>query len=193
MTISPRLRHLACAFALLATGSASAQEAGVSGRPHAIQITQTGTHYVLAVPVSRLVMQFPKGALVPASPDTGGATRSPRYFYFQDRDTALIVSGWFEPQQAFAGIQKFWDDEVASWNKKLPAPQDVAFSKNRGWETIAYEVPVPSITNTNLRAHWVQAGTWIDMHLSLTNRQPIREARARLEAFLTGVSVSEKK
>ncbi len=193
MMISPRLQQLAFSCALLVTGSASAQEAGVSGRPDAIQVTQTGTHYVLTVPVSRLVMQFPKGALVLAQPDAGGATRSPRYFYFQDREASLIASGWFESEQGFVGIQKFWDDEVASWNKRLPAPQNVAFSKKTGWETIAYEVPVPTITNTNLRAHRVQAGTWIDLHLSLTNRQPVREARARLDAFLDNVIVSEKK
>jgi len=175
------------------TNDVGSSSSSGAGRPDAIQITQTDTHYVLTVPVSRLVMQFPKGTLVLADPETGGGTSSPRYFYFKDRESPLIASGWFESQQGFAGIQKFWADEVASWNNRLPAPQNVAFSKTGGWETIAYEIPVPGVTNTNLRAQWVQAGTWIDLHLSLTNRQTASEARARLVAFLTSVSVEEKK
>jgi hypothetical protein len=163
------------------------------GRPDAIQITQTNTHYVLSVPVSRLVLQFPNNRLLPTKLDAGGGTNSPRYFSFKDRELPLIVSGWFEPEQNFAGIQKFWAGEMAAWNKQVAQPKDVAFSKNGRWEVIAYEIPVPNITNSNLRAHWVQAGTWIDLHLSLTNRQPARDARAVLAAFLATVSVSEKK
>jgi len=164
-----------------------------SGRPDALQITQTNTHYVVTAPVSRLVMQFPKGTFSPADRGTGGATNSPRYFSFKDQDLPLIVSGWFEPQQGFTGIQKFWASEVAAWNKQLPPPQNVAFSKNGGWEVVAYDIPVPNLTNAHLRAHWAQAGTWIDLHLSLTNRQPASQARALLVAFLGIVNVSEKK
>jgi len=162
-------------------------------RPDAIQITQTNTNYVLTAPVSRLVMQIPKGTLLPSDRETGGATNSPRYFSFRDRDLPLIVSGWFEPAQGFAGIQKFWANEVAGWNKQLPPPQNVAFAKNGSWEVVAYDLPVPNLTNAHLRAHWVQAGTWIDLHLSLTNRQPAGDARALLVALLGIVSVSEKK
>src|SRR5262249_10121034 len=36
-----------------------------TGRPDAIQITQTNTHYVLSVPASRLVMQLPNDRLLP--------------------------------------------------------------------------------------------------------------------------------
>jgi len=180
--------------ATFAGDEVSPSSAGAAaGRPDAIQITQTDTHYVLTVPLSRLVMQFPKSTLVLVDRQIGGGTNSPRYFYFKDRESPFIASGWFESQQAFAGIQKFWADEVASWNQRLPAPQNVAFSKTGGWETIAYEIPVPDVTFSNLRAHWVQAGTWIDLHLSLTNRQAAREARARLVAFLASVSVGEKK
>jgi hypothetical protein len=140
------------------------------------------------------VMQFPKNTLVPSDRDTGGAANSPRYFAFKDRDLPLFVSGWFEPAQGFAGIQKFWAEEVATWkNKGLPQPQNVAFSKSGGWEAVAYDMPVPNLTNAHVRAHWVQAGTWIDLHLSLTNRQPAADARALLVAFLGIVNVSEKK
>src|SRR5262249_11061392 len=48
------------------------------GRPDAIQITQTDTSYILTVPASRLVMQFPKGSLVPAKTEIGGGTSGPR-------------------------------------------------------------------------------------------------------------------
>jgi len=173
---------------------ASSSPAGANtGRPDAIQITQTNTHYVLSAPGSRLVMQIPNNRLLPVKLEAGGGTNSPRYFSFKDRELPLIVSGWFEPEQDFAGIQKFWAGQMAAWNKQVVQPQDVAFSKNGRWEVIAYEIPVPNITNSHLRAHWVQAGTWIDLHLSLTNRQPARDARTLLAAFLGTVSVSEKK
>jgi hypothetical protein len=177
-----------------ASEEASSSPAGAgTDRPDAIQITQTSTHYALTVPASRLVMQFPKGTFSPADRDTGGATSSPRYFSFKDRDLPFIVSGWFEPAKGFAGIQDFWAKETAQWNKQLPPPQNVAISKNGGWEVVAYEIPVPNLTNSHVRAHWVQAGTWIDLHLSLTNRQPASQARALLVAFLGVVNVNEKK
>ena len=190
---SDSIRRQSIAVLESATFAGDEVSPSTAGRPDAIQITQSDTHYVLTVPVSRLVMQFPKGTLVLADPESGGGTNSPRYFYFKDRESPLIASGWFESQQGFAGIRKFWADEVASWNKRLPEPQNVAFSKQGGWETIAYDFAVAGVTNTNLRAHWVQAGTWIDLHLSLTNRETAHEARARLNAFLANVSVSEKK
>jgi hypothetical protein len=171
--------------------ASSSQGAGTD-RSDAIQITQTNTHFVLSTPVSRLVMQIPKSTLQTVELEKRGAANSPRYFSFKDRELPLIISGWFEPEQNFAGIQKLWANESAGWSKLAP-PQDVAFSKNGRWEVVAYEIPVPNITNSHLRAHWVQAGTWIDLHLSLTNRQPAREARALLAAFLGTVSVNEKK
>jgi hypothetical protein len=197
MMISTRRRIFALSFALLAPAAAWAQDAGTTARPDAIQITQTGTHYVLTVPVSRLVMRLPKGNLVQANPGTGGGTSSPRYFYFKDREAPFIISGWFESQDGFTGVQRFWASEMAAWNKQLPSPQNVAFAKTGSWETITYDLTNPAvrgITNTNIRAHCVQAGTWIDLHFSLTHRQPdTAQARAQLAARLSAVSVSEKK
>jgi len=171
----------------------SSSERANTGHPDAIQITRTDTHYVLTVPLSRLVMQFPKGDLVLTDRDMGGETGSPRYFYFQGRESSLIVSGWFASQERFVGVRKFWADEVASAKQRgLPQPQNVTFSKKGGWETVAFEFPPSDFTNTHLRAHWVQAGTWIDLHLSLTSRQPVREARERLVGLLDSMSVREK-
>jgi len=164
-----------------------------TGHPDAIQITRTDAHYVLTVPLSRLVMEFPKGDFVLTDRDMGGETSNPRYFYFQGRESPLIISGWFASQQSYVGIQKFWADELASAKQRgLPQPQNVTFSKKGGWETIAFELTAPNFTDTHLRAHWVQAGTWIDLHLSLASRQPAREARERLVTLLGSMSVGEK-
>src|SRR5262249_15111007 len=156
---------------------------GTNARTDAIQITQTGTHYVLTAPLSRLVMRLPTGNVVQQKPFAGAATSSPRYFYFTGREAPFIISisGRFESQDGFTGLEKFWASEMAAWKKQALPPLNVAFAKAGGWETITYDlmVPgVPEVTQANIRAHWVQAGTWIDLHLSLTGREPAAEARA---------------
>src|SRR5262249_16160393 len=147
--ISTRRRFLALSFTLLAPAAAVAQDTNAQ----AIQITETGTHYVLTVPTSRLVFRRPKGDLVQAKAPTSGATNHPGYFHFTDQNAPYNISGWFEPQQGYAGAQKFWASEMAGRNKQLPPPRNVAFAKTGGWETITYDVTLavgPGLTHPTL-------------------------------------------
>ena len=167
---------------------------GHAARPDELQITQTDQAYVLTVPVSRLVMRIPLNGLSLTNSAIGGPTDNPRYFHFRDDMKQVIISGWVESDQGFPGLQKLWADEVTVSKKNgLPDAQRVAFVRLGNWETIAYERAVPNSTNSHLHAHWVQAGTWIDLHVSLTTSGSSQDARAKLESLLRTIVVSQKK
>jgi hypothetical protein len=188
------------AMAMLEGAVHSTRQTAVPGRkdspvrPDALQITQTEQAYVLTVPASRLVMRLPLGGLSLTNSAIGGPTDNPRYFHFRDDVKQVILSGWVESDQAFPGLQKIWADEVMVSKKNgLADAQRVQFGRVGNWETIAYERAVPNITNSHLHAHWVQAGTWIDLHASLTTNGSSQDARAKLEALLRTIVVSQKK
>ncbi|MCC6140855.1 MAG: hypothetical protein IT389_09615 [Nitrospira sp.] len=162
-------------------------------RSDALQITPTEQAYLLTVPASRLVMRLPLGGLSLTNSAIGGSTNNPRYFHFRDDAKQVIISGWFESDQAFPGLQKIWDDEVTVSKKNgLPDAQRVVFGRLGNWETITYERAVPAVTNSHVHAHWVQAGTWIDLHASLTTNGSGQDARAKLEALLRTITVTQK-
>ncbi len=164
-----------------------------AARPNALQITSTEQAHVLTVPASRLVMRLPLGGLSLTNSAIGGSTTNPRYFHFRDDAKQVIISGWFESDQAFPGLQKIWADEVTVSKKNgLPDAQHVVFGRLGNWETIAYERAVPNTTNSHLHAHWVQAGTWIDLHASLTTNGSSQDARAKLESLLRAIVVKQK-
>lgn len=157
-----------------------------------IAITRTEQGYELTVPVSRLVMDVSDSNLEQGE----GAASSPRYFLFRDRARGLVLSGWFEPADSYPGMQAFWKNETAGWKKNgLDDPVDVVFKKVGNWDAIAYDMklPAPRATDTHQRAEWVQAGTWIDLHLSLTSSLPSAEAREKLQGILKTITVREKK
>ncbi len=162
-------------------------------RPDALQITRTEQAYVLTVPASRLVMRIPLSGLSLTNSAIGGPIDNPRYFHFRDDTKQVIISGWVESDQAFPGLQKIWADEVTVSKKNgLADAQRVQFGRMGNWETIAYERAVPNFTNSHLHAHWVQAGTWIDLHVSLTASGSSQDARAKLESLLRAIVVSLK-
>jgi len=174
-----------------ATGRTAAQAPVV--RPDALQIISTEQAYDLTVPASRLTMRLPLGGLSLTNSAIGGSTNNPRYFHFRDDAKQVIISGWFESDQAFPGLQKIWEDEVMVSKKNgLPDAQRVVFGKLGNWETIAFERAVPNVTDSHLHAHWVQAGTWIDLHASLTTNGSSQDARAKLEALLRTIVVKQK-
>jgi tetratricopeptide (TPR) repeat protein len=156
-----------------------------------IAVIERADDYELTVPVSRLVMNIPKEGWTQASSPNGGASR--RYFYLEDKNRHLILSGWFEAQEEFPGMAKFWEGETRAWSKnKLPKPAQVAFRKIGGWDTVVYQMPRTGGSNVNIRAHWLQAGTWIDLHISVDSDATETENTKRLEALLAGIRVSEK-
>jgi len=55
-----------------------------------------------------------------------------------------------------------------------------------------YDMHGSDVTNTNIRVHWVQSGTWIDIHLSLTGHEPLAMQRQKLREELQSIKVAEK-
>jgi hypothetical protein len=156
-----------------------------------LKITEDATSYVLTVPISRLVMTIPKDGLEVQRGASSGAGNGPRYFSLKDPSGLLIVSGWFESADGFSDIQSFWRNETAPWKKKgLPQPRDVSFEHIGTWNAVLYDMTVLDATSANIRAHWVQSGTWIDVHLSLTGRQV--GLREKLRGVLQSIKVTER-
>jgi hypothetical protein len=164
-------------------------------RPTAsIEIKEADDSYRLSVPVSQLTMTLPKGNWSPKDKSMGGGTSNPRYFYFQDKkEASLILSGWFEPDRLFIGVSKLWEKDTQSWKKDgLPQPINVSFEKLGGWDTVMYDHTLGNLVSSHVRAHWVQSGTWIDIHLSTTTARSSVENRKALRSLLRGISVSQK-
>jgi hypothetical protein len=163
-------------------------------KDQSIVVTEEAQSFVVTVPVSRLVMTIPKGDLKPAQEARAGGTESSRYFSLKSKDPVLFVTGWFEPDRLNSGIKDLWNGEVVAWKKRGdPEPKDVSFEKLGGWEAVVYDVAAGPLENSHIRASWVQAGTWIDVHLSLTTDQPTAERRQRLRETLAAIQVAEKK
>jgi hypothetical protein len=69
-------------------------------------------------------------------------------------------------------------------------PTNVEFKKIGGWDAVLYDMVIPGNTHSNIRAHWLQEGTWIDMHLSsLTEAKSPRQCRAALMKLLKQIRV----
>ncbi len=149
----------------------------------------------LTVPASRLVLSIPRGNLALAQNPYGGSAAHPGYFYLRDQTTNLTISGWFEPANKFMGVKNIWEKETETWKRKgLPEPQNIAFFKNANWDIIAYDHLLPSGScNSHIKANWLQTGTWIDVHISMTSNAPSIENRAKLIDLLSTFEVKEKK
>jgi asparagine N-glycosylation enzyme membrane subunit Stt3 len=61
-----------------------------------------------------------------------------------------------------------------------------------GWDAIVYRLPSTGGSGSHIRAQWLQAGTWIDMHLSSHGEDSAEENAKRLAALLGRIRVSEK-
>jgi len=62
----------------------------------------------------------------------------------------------------------------------------------KGWDAMVYEMPMQSGHISNVRAHWVSAGTWIDLHLSVSSDNESDRLRTDLKEFLSSVEVTQK-
>lgn len=162
-------------------------------RPDRLTISERAEVYELTVPVSRLVMTIPKEGITQKESSSADATASPRYFYLENKKATILLSGWFEPQDSFPGMDKFWEAETSAWARgKLPKPTNVTFKKIGGWDAIVYRMPAAAGSGSHIRAHWLQAGTWIDIHLSSHGEGSADEKTASLESLLGKIRVSEK-
>jgi hypothetical protein len=186
-------RAVAFAIALLA---AACSTSTAPRSDEAIQISETDKVFTLSVPVSQLTMTLPKGHWFRKDKSAlGGGTVNPRYFYFEDaNEESLILSGWFEPDRLYSGsAAKQWAKDAAALKKApVPDPVNVSYEKIGGWDTVMYDHILDKVVSSHMRAHWVQAGTWIELHLSTTTRQSSAENRRKLKSLLRAISVAQK-
>lgn len=142
-----------------------------------------------SVPESRVVVKVPDLGLR-RDPDAGNG---PRYFKLSRREPQLILSGWLEPASRYRGLDAFWEEERGSpAYAGAGAPTRVEKLKVGQWEVIAFDIPLPGATSAHLRAERVEAGTWIDLHLSTTAARPAPALREELLGALRAVEVVEK-
>ncbi len=161
-------------------------------RSDALQFNTTGTFYELKVPQSRLTLKIPvQGLAVQYERDSGGSTSNPRYFQFKGTDSGLMASGWFEPASRYDGLQKLWKGDTAAWKRAgSPEPINVRFDKLNGWELIEYDIALdPRASNSHLRAELTRAGTWVDLHVSITSERSTGDLHAELRKFLQSLVV----
>ncbi len=176
-------------LSVFAWGCASTQ--GIDERS-AIAIGVRDQHFFLTVPESKLGVRLPRGFARASPPERGGATLSLRYFFFVDEARGIVLSGWFEPDSRFKGAKTLWEETLAARPSTWPRPQDVSFSNVAGWDTISFTLASPPRSNAHLWAHWIQAGTWIELHLSCSDNRTTAEQHATLVEVLRTVEVSEK-
>ena len=172
---------------LLSAGCAASTES------FRLRIRTLSDAYALTVLTSRLVLRIPRAGLTHERRTPSGSADTSRSFVFRDDSRALIVSGWFESARRFRGTRAHWDDVVRDWRQQdLPAPENVSFRRVNRWDVILYEIPIPGSTHSHVQAHWVEAGTWIDLHLALLSQRPRDEQRAILLRVLESLQVREK-
>ena len=165
---------------------------GCAGYGTAVHTHERNDGYTLHVPASKLQVIIPRNGFVQKDPRQVGGSDSPRYFYFADSAHNIVLSGWFEPDKAFRGMREFWESEIKAYEKNgLPAPTNVTFEKIGNWTAVIYDMNDPGRTITHMRAHWIQAGTWIDIHLSVTASPPNSSARMILIDQIRKVRVEE--
>jgi len=70
------------------------------------------------------------------------------------------------------------------------------FSKVGGWDVILYDQSIFSgssgTSSSDVRAEWVDAGTWIDVHAEVLPGEPSAERREKLSAFLKTIQITKK-
>lgn len=156
-----------------------------------LEVNKVRGGYRLTVPVSRLAVILHSNHLQRQP----GGSASPRYFFFDDNSHGAIISGWFDSADNFPGIKPFWEREGgAIKDHQPPGPLNVTFDNVGKWQVVAYGLKFPGgkVTSVNMRAERVQAGTWLDLHLSMTSKLSTAKARARLVAVLKSIEVREK-
>lgn len=144
----------------------------------------------LFVPASDLLMIVPKRDLASKKMAVGGSTESPRYFYLSNPDSSVILSGWFEPASRFTSAKQIWETDSKRWaGKPGIEAQNAKADRISSWEATFYITRLGSIARSHARAHWVQDGTWIDLHLSMAVTSTEAAAEKQARAFLASIAV----
>jgi hypothetical protein len=155
-----------------------------------VEVVPANDDYLISTIGSKLALHVPKGELVPQTRDESGNRYPPHYFYLDDRARGLILSGWFETADRWAGVDD-WLRQVtrSDAEKGLPPRMDLRVSKDRGADVVEYHLEgnFGGRTNCHLVAHWVDEGTWIEMHASLTAKLSLADNQAQLEQFFQSI------
>jgi hypothetical protein len=180
----PSLPQVAEAMALLSS-------LRLEPNPGAKVAASTTGSFEFSVPQSRVTVRVPDLGLRPDGP----IDLERRYFMLSRSNPQLIVSGWLEPASAYQGLKAFWESESRSpAYSGAGAPTRVELLRVGPWEVVAYDIPLPggSGTSAHLRAERVQAGSWIDLHLSSTSSRAATALREDLVTALRAIEVVEK-
>jgi hypothetical protein len=153
-----------------------------------LRVAETPDTLEISVPVSRIKLLVPRGAFkVQLAPPTGSGSRH----FNLGNEKGVVVSGWFEPSQAYKGIQGLWASETSAWKKnKLPKAKNPTFSTVDSWEVILYENVLGKLRNTHMRAELTKDGTWIDLHISITGAASESAARAQAIELLKALKIA---
>jgi len=160
-----------------------------------LAVTSDGDHITMSVPVSRITISLPRGNLEQNGWSSTGSAASPRYFRFDDPKQGIIVSGCFESANQFGGFEQFWKAEFQSMKKNGVNVKGIPDVVRVGqWIAAAYDVDVGATkgANTHLRSELVEDGTWVDLHISVTDEGSIEDARKVALQFLKDVVVTER-
>ena len=142
------------------------------------------------VPAGKLVLIFDKGNFVQKEQKGSGGLASPRYFYFEDTNKGTILSGWFEPASRFKGVEEDWAANVKQWQGKPELePHQITTISESKWNGIMYHTKHPGGVRVHIKAHWVEADTWIDVHLSEAAIGGSEKAEEALKKLLKSTAV----
>src|SRR5262252_3333070 len=97
-----------------------------------LAVAEKDRAFELSVPVSRLTLTIPKGQLLVQKSSAG--SDSPRYFTFGDKEHALVISGWFEPEQSFQSMDSFWAGEQRSLTQNGLQLQNITNERIGNWQ-----------------------------------------------------------
>lgn len=155
-----------------------------------LQVFELPHGYVLNVPISALALTVPKKDL--KNNPGSGSKLNPRYFLFQnERRPDISVSGWIEQADQFTTTEKIFQGDKIQWDLNgLPKPTSVEFKRIGGWDAVLYNMDIPESTHSNIRAHWIEESTWIDIHIScMVEQRTPAKARAALIKLLGQLKV----
>jgi len=125
----------------------------------------------------------------------GGGQNNPNYFYFIDKKVEgtnmdLHFSGWLLPIENYKydHVADFWLEE---YGKKNIFNHDIReFDK---WQAFLYDIPVPEnftdVFSSHMRANLLYDDTWIDLHLSITDKKPSEILHNILFDYLKNIQI----
>ena len=180
---------LCLAFPVL-LASQTPKEEDEKAKMERVHIMEQENVVAVFVPAGNLVMIFEKGDLAEKKQKGVGSTANPRYFYFQNENGSKILSGWFEPASRFKGLDQDWEENVKAWaGKPEQEPHNVSKFEESNWKAIQYHTKHPAGLRVHIKAHWIQEGTWIDIHMSAAALKTTEEAEQQLKTLLKSLFI----